>query len=176
MKVLKNLINFVPVVAVPVCRYIDMLGDMRDWDRLIGKDIEIILKSVPGTASAYAERVAGGRYVTVDILRDQASRYGLNIDDVQDIVRMAIGGMNVTETVEGLEMDGQLSHLQEAFINNGAIQCGFCTPGMLISAKALLDRNPHPKRGDIVTAIEGNLCRCTGYEPIIRAIESVASE
>jgi len=69
----------------------------------IGKDIEKILKSVPGTASAYAERVAGGRYVTVDIMRDQASRYGLNIDDVQDVVRMAIGGMNVTETVEGLE-------------------------------------------------------------------------
>ncbi len=69
----------------------------------IGKDIEIILKKIPGTASAFAERVAGGRYVTVDILRDQASRYGLNIDDVQDIVRTAIGGMNITETVEGLE-------------------------------------------------------------------------
>lgn len=69
----------------------------------IGKDIEKILKSIPGTASAYAERVAGGRYITVDIMRDQASRYGLNIDDVQDIVRTAIGGMNVTETVEGRE-------------------------------------------------------------------------
>jgi Cu(I)/Ag(I) efflux system membrane protein CusA/SilA len=69
----------------------------------IGQDIEAVLKQVPGTASAFAERVAGGRYVTVDILRDQASRYGLNIDDVQDIVRTAIGGMNVTETVEGLE-------------------------------------------------------------------------
>jgi Cu(I)/Ag(I) efflux system membrane protein CusA/SilA len=69
----------------------------------IGKDIESVLKDVPGTASAFSERVAGGRYVTVDILRDQASRYGLNIDDVQDIVRTAIGGMNVTETVEGLE-------------------------------------------------------------------------
>jgi Cu(I)/Ag(I) efflux system membrane protein CusA/SilA len=69
----------------------------------IGQDIEAVLKEVPGTASAFSERVAGGRYVTVDILRDQASRYGLNIDDVQDIVRTAIGGMNVTETVEGLE-------------------------------------------------------------------------
>jgi Cu(I)/Ag(I) efflux system membrane protein CusA/SilA len=69
----------------------------------IGKDIESVLKDVPGTASAFSERVAGGRYVTVDIRRDQASRYGLNIDDVQDIVRTAIGGMNVTETVEGLE-------------------------------------------------------------------------
>ena len=69
----------------------------------IGKDIENVLAEVPGTASVFSERVAGGRYVTVDILRDQASRYGLNIDDVQDIVRTAIGGMNVTETVEGLE-------------------------------------------------------------------------
>ena len=69
----------------------------------IGKDIESVLKEVPGTASAFSERVAGGRYITVDILRDQASRYGLNIDDVQDVVTTAIGGMNVTETVEGLE-------------------------------------------------------------------------
>ena len=69
----------------------------------IGKDIESVLRDVTGTASAFSERVAGGRYVTVDILHDQASRYGLNIDDVQDIVRTAIGGMNVTETVEGLE-------------------------------------------------------------------------
>lgn len=69
----------------------------------IGQDIEKVLKSVPGTTSAFSERVAGGRYVTVDIQRDQASRYGLNIDDVQDIVRTAIGGMNVTETVEGRE-------------------------------------------------------------------------
>jgi Cu(I)/Ag(I) efflux system membrane protein CusA/SilA len=69
----------------------------------IGKDIEKTLLGVNGTTSAYAERVAGGRYVTVDINRDAASRYGLNIDDVQDVVRTAIGGMNVTETVEGLE-------------------------------------------------------------------------
>jgi Cu(I)/Ag(I) efflux system membrane protein CusA/SilA len=69
----------------------------------IGQDIEKVLKALPGTASAFSERVAGGRYVTVDIRRDQASRYGLNIDDVQAIVSTAIGGMNVTETVEGLE-------------------------------------------------------------------------
>jgi Cu(I)/Ag(I) efflux system membrane protein CusA/SilA len=69
----------------------------------IGEDIEAILEDIPGTASAFSERVAGGRYVTVDIKRDRASRYGLNIDDVQDVVRTAIGGMNVTETIEGLE-------------------------------------------------------------------------
>jgi len=69
----------------------------------IGKEIEKVLLGVPGTTSAYAERVAGGRYITVDINREAASRYGLNIDDVQDVVSTAIGGMNVTETVEGLE-------------------------------------------------------------------------
>ncbi|MGK2924242.1 MAG: efflux RND transporter permease subunit [Lysobacterales bacterium] len=75
------------------------LGVIQD----IGQRVEAVLKKLPGTASAFSERVAGGRYITVDILRDQASRYGLNIDDVQDVVRTAIGGMNVTETVEGLE-------------------------------------------------------------------------
>ncbi|NNE60631.1 MAG: efflux RND transporter permease subunit [Woeseia sp.] len=69
----------------------------------IGKDLERVLQDVPGTASVYSERVAGGRYVDVDIDRKRASRYGLNINDVQDIVRTAIGGMNVTQTVEGLE-------------------------------------------------------------------------
>jgi Cu(I)/Ag(I) efflux system membrane protein CusA/SilA len=69
----------------------------------VGQQIESLLKDLPGTASVFSERVAGGRYVTVDILRDQASRYGLNIDDVQAVVTTAIGGMNVTETVEGLE-------------------------------------------------------------------------
>ncbi|MGD9021368.1 MAG: efflux RND transporter permease subunit [Lysobacterales bacterium] len=69
----------------------------------IGEDIESVLKNLPATASVYSERVGGGRYVTVDIRRQQASRYGLNIDDVQDVVRSAIGGMDITETVEGPE-------------------------------------------------------------------------
>lgn len=77
-------------------------------------------------------------------------------------------------TIEGLEIDGNLDPLQQAFIDHHAIQCGFCTPGMLMSAKALLIHNPHPSREEIKTALEGNLCRCTGYEQIIEAIESVA--
>jgi len=79
-------------------------------------------------------------------------------------------------TVEGLEKEGRLHPLQEAFIKHHAVQCGFCTPGMLMSAKALLDKNPNPTREEIKTAIEGNLCRCTGYEQIIEAIESAAKE
>jgi len=76
-------------------------------------------------------------------------------------------------TVEGLEINGKLDPLQKAFIDYNAIQCGFCSPGMLMSAKALLMKNPHPTREEIKTALEGNLCRCTGYEQIIEAIGSI---
>ena len=78
-------------------------------------------------------------------------------------------------TVEGLARDGQLHPLQEAFIEHGALQCGFCTPGFLISAKALLDRNPHPTEQEIRLNIAGNLCRCTGYDKIVRAIQAAVA-
>jgi len=74
-------------------------------------------------------------------------------------------------TVEGLERDGRLHPLQESFIEKGAVQCGFCTPGMLMSAKALLDGNADPSDEEIMEAIEGNLCRCTGYYKIVDAFE-----
>jgi len=74
-------------------------------------------------------------------------------------------------TIEGLEKNGKLDPLQRAFISEGAIQCGFCTPGMIMSAKALLLKNTSPSREEIKRAISGNLCRCTGYVKIIRAIE-----
>jgi len=82
---------------------IKVAGADLDVIQKIGQDIEKVLLEVPGTASAFSERVAGGRYVTVDIDREAASRYALNIDDIQDVISTAIGGMNVTETVEGLQ-------------------------------------------------------------------------
>jgi len=77
-------------------------------------------------------------------------------------------------TVKSLGSWDRLSPLQQAFVDHEALQCGFCTPGMLMSAKALLDSNPHPTREEIREAISGNLCRCTGYVKIVDAIEAVA--
>jgi len=77
-------------------------------------------------------------------------------------------------TVEGLAKDGSLNPIQEALIRHGAVQCGFCTPGILMSAKALLDRNPHPTDDEVREALVGNLCRCTGYLSIVDAVKEAA--
>jgi carbon-monoxide dehydrogenase small subunit len=86
-----------------------------------------------------------------------------------------VEGRNV-ETLEGLSVNGELHPLQRAFADGFAAQCGFCTSGMIVAAKALLDANPNPGRDEVVDAISGNICRCTGYEPIINAILSAAAE
>jgi carbon-monoxide dehydrogenase small subunit len=78
-------------------------------------------------------------------------------------------------TVEGLAVDGRLTPLQQAFVDHAAFQCGFCTPGMLMAATALLEENPSPSRDDVVRGLEGNICRCTGYEPIVEAVIAAAA-
>ncbi len=78
------------------------------------------------------------------------------------------------QTVEGLSTDGALHSLQTAFLEQGGVQCGFCTPGMLMSAKALLDQNPRPTEADVKRHLGGNLCRCTGYAGIVRAVMKAA--
>ncbi|MFP4086338.1 MAG: (2Fe-2S)-binding protein [Desulfobacteraceae bacterium] len=88
------------------------------------------------------------------------------------VLAVQAAGKEIT-TVEGLETENGLHPLQEKFIENGAIQCGFCTSGMLLSAKTLLDKNPHPTEKEIRTAISGNLCRCTGYQKIVESIKDV---
>lgn len=77
-------------------------------------------------------------------------------------------------TIEGLELNGEMHRIQKKFIEDGAIQCGFCTPAMVLAGKALLDENPHPTREEIQLAISGILCRCTGYQKIIKAIDSAS--
>jgi len=79
-------------------------------------------------------------------------------------------------TVEGLSQDGKLHPLQQKFIDHAALQCGVCTPGFLVSAKVLLDRNPDPTEEEIRYALAGNLCRCTGYDKIVRAVQAAAKE
>ncbi|NOY76264.1 MAG: (2Fe-2S)-binding protein [Calditrichaeota bacterium] len=79
-------------------------------------------------------------------------------------------GSEVT-TLEGLSKDGHLDPLQEAFIQTGAVQCGFCTPGFIVAGRALLNRNPHPSDEEIKDGLSGNLCRCTGYQKIVTAVK-----
>lgn len=78
-------------------------------------------------------------------------------------------------TIEGLQTDGKLSDIQQAFIDHGAVQCGFCSPGMIMSAEYLLENNPDPSDEEIRRALSGNLCRCTGYQQIVDAVRDVAA-
>jgi carbon-monoxide dehydrogenase small subunit len=84
-----------------------------------------------------------------------------------------VAGQQVT-TLEGISGDGALHPVQQAFFDEYAIQCGYCTPGMIMTSVALLNQTPHPERAQILEALTGNFCRCTGYEPIVRAIQEAA--
>jgi len=101
----------------------------------------------------------------------------LNGQAVNSCLLLAIeaDGCEIT-TIEGLAQGDQLHPLQQAFVAEGAVQCGFCTPGMILSSKALLDENPHPSDNEIKQALAGNFCRCTGYSAILRAVKSVVRE
>lgn len=91
------------------------------------------------------------------------------------VLAVEVDGRNIV-TVEGLGEPGKLSILQQAFIEAGAVQCGFCTPGMIMAAQYLLNNNPHPTEEDVRMALSGNLCRCTGYSRIISAVLSAANK
>jgi aerobic carbon-monoxide dehydrogenase small subunit len=100
----------------------------------------------------------------------------MNGDPVNSCLVLAIqaNGSQI-ETVEGLSTDEGIHPIQKAFVEKGAIQCGYCTPGMIMSTKSLLDKNPNPSEQDIREGISGNLCRCTGYTKIFESIESLRS-
>lgn len=91
------------------------------------------------------------------------------------VLAVAADGRNIT-TIEGVAQNEKLDRLQESFAENAAVQCGYCTPGMILSARALLTRNPHPTEHEAREAISGNLCRCTGYVNIVKAIMAAAGE
>lgn len=127
----------------------------------------------------------------VDVLREKLGMTGTNKDccmgicgactvmvdggTVSSCILLAVqaDGRDIV-TVEGLERAGKLSPVQEAFLRHGAVQCGYCTPGFVITATALLRDNPSPSRDEIIDALRGNLCRCTGYKKIVEAVEDAA--
>ncbi len=129
--------------------------------------------------------------ILLNILREQLSltgtKYGCGIGECGactvllngrailscQTLAVSVSGQEIA-TIEGLAENNILHPLQEAFVEEGAVQCGFCTPGMILSAKELLDRNPDPTTDEIKDVIRGNLCRCTGYTNIIRAIKAGA--
>lgn len=119
--------------------------------------------ALTGTKVSCDAQVCGACTVMVDSLAVSACTF-LAADADHRSVR----------TVEGLARDGKLSRLQQAFIDHAAFQCGFCTPGFLMAATALLEENPHPSRDEVVTWLEGNICRCTGYAPIVDAVLAAA--
>jgi len=86
---------------------------------------------------------------------------------------MKVSGQSVT-TIEGLSKEDELDPIQEAFVDEGAIQCGFCTPAMVLTAKALLEKNPHPDEAQIRQSLSGVLCRCTGYSKIVKAVQKAS--
>ena len=142
-------------------------------------------------ARAYALRIEP-RESLADVLRDRLALTGLKVScdaQVCGACTVLVDGLAVSactylaadaegrsvRTVEGLAPDGHLSPLQQAFIDHAAFQCGFCTSGMLMAATALLEENPHPSRDEATAGLEGNLCRCTGYAPIVDAVLAAAA-
>jgi carbon-monoxide dehydrogenase small subunit len=132
----------------PSLRLLDVLRDVLD---------------LTGTKEGCGEGECGACTVLMD---------GLAVDSCL-VMAMQAQGREVF-TVEGLERVGELDVLQRAFVQEGAVQCGFCTPGMLMSAKALLMKTPRPGEAEIRSALAGNLCRCTGYQKIVRAVTAAS--
>ena len=127
------------------------------------------------------------RETLADVLRDRLALTGTKVScDMQvcGACTVLVDGLAVSactflaadadgrsvRSVEGLASEGRLNRLQQSFIDRAAFQCGFCTPGFLMAATALLEENPAPSREEVIDALEGNICRCTGYEPIIEAV------
>ena len=134
----------------------------------------------PGTSLLYAVRDAVGLTGSKEGCDDSECGACMMLLDGKPVnscsyLALQAEGSEIT-TIEGLASGDQLSPLQNAFLDYGGVQCGFCTPGMLISATALLEANPSPSEDEVLIALSGNLCRCTGYDGIVKAVLSVARD
>jgi len=117
-----------------------------------------------------------GTHVGCDTGNCGACTVHLNGEPIKSCMLLAVQVDGATiATIEGLAPDGELTPLQRAFNEHHALQCGYCTPGMLMSASALLERNPHPSEDDVRVALQGNICRCTGYVNIVEAVVAVGA-
>lgn len=137
-------------------------GQERTIDIAPGELLATVLRDkldLTGTKICCGEGECGACTVLVD---------GVAVDSCITPAMKAQG--RHVQTIEGLMQDDELHPIQQAFIDQAAAQCGYCTPGMIMAAKALLDENPHPTRTDVERSISGNLCRCTGYVQIVKAI------
>jgi aerobic carbon-monoxide dehydrogenase small subunit len=115
-----------------------------------------------------------GTHIGCDTCNCGACTVHVNGEAVKSCMMLAVQAEGTkVSTVEGLASDGELTELQKAFNEHHALQCGYCTPGMLMSATALLARNPHPSEEDVRYALQGNICRCTGYVNIVEAVVAV---
>ncbi len=135
--------------------------DVDPWDSLLFVLRDLI--GIKGTKYGCGSGDCGACTVLVD---------GISLDSCL-LLAIRLEGTKIL-TIEGLQKNGKLHPLQESFLQYGALQCGYCTPGMILSAKALLDRNKNPSEDEIRYALAGNLCRCTGYKKIIEAVRAVA--
>ncbi len=136
----------------------DYQVQIDEEDRLI--DVLREKLHLTGTKEGCSEGECGACTVILD---------GLAVNSCMVMAFQAEGKKIIT--IEGLETDNGIDPIQQAFLDEGAVQCGFCTPGMVLSAKSILDKNPSPTREEVRESISGNLCRCTGYNKIVDAIE-----
>ena len=136
-----------------------MVDDERTLLAFLREDL-----GLTGTKEGCGEGDCGACTVLVD---------GLSVNSCLYLALLAEGSSIVT--IEGLEKDGRMSEIQSAFIRHGAIQCGFCSPGMIMSAEHLLEQNSNPTEEEIRRGLSGNLCRCTGYQQMVDAITEVAA-
>ncbi len=140
--------------------------------RVNGREVGLDIEPRETIAFVLRERMGlTGAKVSCDAQVCGACTVLVNDRSVSGCTYLAIDadGANV-ETVEGLATNGVLTPVQQAFIDCGAFQCGYCTPGMIMAATELLRGNPRPSRTDVIEHLEGNICRCTGYEPIVSAV------